>query len=155
MNRLHFVALSVLMLIPLACQKGKPVDTSGVDPVAQDILKAIAQGNAQSAYDTYFTPEYKSEMSPTEWKEIAQGYKELFGGITAVKRLRGSARWIGGQFIDGQVSYDVTWEKGTGNMTLDVTKEDGWKVRQLRIESPQIDARMDKINSELSTETSK
>ncbi len=155
MNRVFYVAVSLLLLTPLACQKDKSVDTAGVDPVAQEILNAVAQGNAQSVYDAYFTPEYKSEVSPAEWKEIAQGYRDLFGGVKAVKRLRGYARWISDQFIDGQVSYSVTWEKGEGEMTLDVTKEEGWKVRQLRIESPLIIERMDKINAELTTETEK
>jgi len=152
MKRISYLALSLLLFVPLACQKDAPVDTSGVDPVAQSILNAIARGDARSVYDAYFTPEYKSDMTPKEWNDLVAGYRELLGNVTSVKRLRGSAKWVGGQFIDGEVAYNVTWEKGVGEMTLDVTKENDWKVRQVRIASPQIDERVDKLETELTTD---
>lgn len=152
MNRISCLALSLLLFVPLACRKDEAVDTSDVDPIAQKILNAIAQGDARSVYDTYFTPEYKSDMTPKEWNDLVAGYRELFGNVTSVKRLNGSAKWVGGQFVDGEVAYNVTWEKGIGEMTLDVTKEEGWKVRQIKIASPQIDERVDKLATELTTE---
>jgi hypothetical protein len=152
MSRFHFVVLSVLIFAPLACEKNTAVDTSDVDPIAEKILEAVAHGQAQSVYETYFTPEYQSNMTPEEWKQIAVGYQQLLGNVVSVKRLHGNARWIADQFIDGRVVYSVTWDKGDGNMTLDVTKDDGWKVSQLRIDSPKIEERVQKIKMDMATQ---
>ena len=151
MNRFGFVALSLLVCLPLACDKSKPVDTSGVDPIANAILNSIAQGDAQSVYDTYFTAEYKQNLSLEQWKQIVTGYRQVLGNVVSVKRLRGSAKWIANQFIDGQVVYDVTWKNSTGEVILDVTKEDDWKVSQLRIEAAKINERVDNLKKKLTT----
>ncbi|MBN1554934.1 MAG: hypothetical protein JXA11_09325 [Phycisphaerae bacterium] len=149
MNRFRFVVLSVLLAFALlGCQNEQPVDTTGVDPIAREILDAVARGDARSVYDRYFTAIYKQDVTPEEWKEIVTGYQAMFGNVLGVNRLRGGAKWIEGQFIDGQVVYGVTWEKGAGELILDVTQEDGWKVRQLRIESPQIDERVNELTTQ-------
>ncbi|MBN1943578.1 MAG: hypothetical protein JW849_09830 [Phycisphaerae bacterium] len=148
MKTFRCIALALLLFVPLACQKDAPVDTSGVDPIAKEILDAVAQGNVQGVYDAYFTPEYKQSESPEKWKEIAEGYRQMFGNVVSVKRLRGQARWIGDQFIEGQVVYNVTWDKGVGEVTFDVTEEGGWKVRQMRIDSPQIDERLNALTTQ-------
>lgn len=137
----------LLLFAPLSCQKEQPVDTSGVDPLAREILSAIAQGNAETVYEAYFTPEYKQELSPEEWKQITTGYRDLFGKVVSVTRARGGAHWVDGEFIDGQVVYTVQWDKGNGELTLDVTEDNGWKVRQLRIQSPQIEERVARLTA--------
>ncbi len=141
------------LLLPLACQDDPTVDTSGVDPVAKDILEGLAQNQAVRVYDAYFTPEYRDELPLETWLEMATAYRLRLGPVLSVSRLRGSAAKVGDAFVDGQVIYVVTWKNGMGRLTLNVTLMNGWKVRYLQLDSPVFEQALSAPATEGLTET--
>ena len=126
--------ICVLALQLVGCQKDKPVDTSSIDPIANDILTAISNGQSDKIYDMYFTPEYRKELSREDWKEIVDAYKIRLGAFKSLKRSATNVIRIDGD-AEGSFGFSVVWEKGTGVVTLNMSLREKWLLVNIQINS--------------------
>lgn len=136
--------LAAVLLVAACDTPNQSVSDDGVDELVQNSLNAIAAGEADDAYLQYFTKDFRLHMPEAEWLPLAQGYQQRLGKVLTIKRTTGMAQQIDG-IGRGQFSYDITWEKGSGqalvavfneNETLD---EQGWKLASLTLRSPALE----------------
>lgn len=124
----------VLILQLTGCQKEKPVDTSNIDPIATDILTAISEGRSDKIYDTYFTPEYRKKLSREDWKGMIDVYRKRLGAFKSLQRKVTNAIRIDGD-AEGSFGFAVTWEKGTGEVVLNMSLREKWLLVNIQIDS--------------------
>ena len=132
--KLVSIIICVLALHLVGCQKEKPVDTSNIDPIANDILTAISTGQSDKIYDKYFTPEYRKELSREDWKEMVNAYAKRLGAFKSLKRNMTSIARIDGE-AEGSFGYAVTWENGAGTVVLNMSLRDKWLLANIQINS--------------------
>ena len=137
--------LLAAVLLVTACDKpNQSVSDDGVDELVQNSLNAIADGEADDAYLQYFTKDFRLQMPEADWLPLAQAYQQRLGKVLTIKRTSGMAAQSEGVGRE-QFCYEVTWEKGSGqvlavvfneNETLD---EQGWKLASLTLRSPALE----------------
>ncbi|GEM_PF-2390488 len=134
------VLLAGCVLAVAGCQENAPVDTSGIDAVAKDILTAIGNGQADKVFDVYFTPEYRKELSRPEFKAMVEAYQQKLGAFKSLKPRPGmtSTTQIEG-YVDGSFGFDVKWEKATGLVVLNMSMREKWLVANIQIQSAAFD----------------
>ncbi len=134
------VLLAGCVLAMAGCQKNAPVDTSGIDAIAKDVLTAIGNGQADKVFDVYFTPEYRKELSRPEFKAMVDAYQQKLGAFKSLKSRPGmtSTTQIEG-YTDGSFGFDVKWEKATGLVVLNMSMREKWLVANIQIQSDVFD----------------
>ncbi len=135
MKNMLVLAMSTLFFATIGCNQNKAVDTSGVVEIARDFLRGISDDQAQRVYEAYFSSELRSEKPLKQWIETARIYRLRLGAFTSLRQTASWAQRIDG-YGEGQVEYSVQWEKAEGTLILNITEEDGWKIRSFEIRSP-------------------
>ena len=134
MKYLQVLMFSSLFLVPVGCNRDKPVSTSGVDAIASDMLRGISENRPGQVYKAYFSSELQSELPLEKWIKTAEDYRKRLGAFESLQRTTGWAQRIAGRG-EGQVEYSVQWEKAKGSLILNITKEGDWKIRSFEIRS--------------------
>jgi hypothetical protein len=137
----------------MACRKDRPPDTEGVDDMARRLLKAVGEGNVETAYEMFFSKEFHQNTSLQEWKKQADLYRKRLGAFISMERILTRVTVIAG-FGEGQVCYEVKWVEAEGELVLNITENDGWKITSFEIRSPAIQE-LDEKASTLPTASSK
>ncbi len=135
---LSVVILCSWGLLLTGCQKEKPVDTSRIDAIANDILTAISAGQADKVYDNYFTPEYRKSLSREVWKEMVDAYSKKLGPVISMKRVSTSTVSIDGD-VAGSFGFAVTWKNGPGTVKFNMSLRETWLLVNLFIDSAVFD----------------
>ena len=134
MKYLQVLVFSSLFLVPVGCNRDKPVSTLGVDAIASDMLRGISQNRPGQVYKAYFSSELQRELPLKKWTKTAEDYRERLGSFVSLERTTGWAQRIAGRG-EGQVEYRVEWEKAKGSLILNITEEGDWKIRSFEIRS--------------------
>ncbi len=115
--------------------KKKSVNTVNVNRIAEKILTAISKGRADEVYDTYFTPEFRQQLSRKDWKEMVEAYKFRMGDFKSLKRTQASTIIFDGD-AEGTFGFSVQWAKGQGSATLTMSQREDWLLADIQIIPP-------------------
>ena len=135
MKNILVLAMSTLFFAPIGCNKDEYVDTSDVDEIARDFLRGISDDQAQRVYKAHFSEELQHEKASSQWIETAGMYRLRLGYFISLQLTGSLVQRIEGRG-EGRIEYSVQWEKAKGTLVLNITEEDGWKIRSFEIRSP-------------------
>jgi hypothetical protein len=133
MRRLVVISMLVLTVITVGCESSKPpVSTQGVDESVREVLDAVAADQAAAAYETHFTPEFKSRFSSEAWQNRAEQYRKQLGAVQSMTRQQAFDPYVDDEGIVSVTAiYRVVWAKGSGAVTASLLKEQDWKISSL------------------------
>ena len=107
-----------------------------VSPVVDKLFAAAASGDFGSTYEADTSPEFKQVTSQEKYEEIGALVETRLGAM----KSKSLAKYFISQknadrFVD--VTYNATFEKGTGTIAARFKKEgDRWVLQQININSP-------------------
>ncbi|MCD4822970.1 MAG: hypothetical protein K8S55_00040 [Phycisphaerae bacterium] len=134
MNRILVVLLGILVLSPMGCKKAFQ-SAKAADKTADEILNAIAAGEADMLYDEYTTSACRGAVTRERWSTLINVFRVQLGQPKSWNRTSFNIR-TGTGGTTGQFGYNVQWEKDKGTMSLNMHKEGGqWKIHHLQINS--------------------
>lgn len=133
MQRFAVAGLLVSTIVMIGCEGAKrTASTEGADDVLREVLDAVAAGNAETAYETHFTPEFKKAMSKEEWSVVAEDYRQRLGKVEDVSREKTYDPYVDDDgIVSGSMMYRVTWEKGSGVVSATFLRDVDWKLSSL------------------------
>jgi hypothetical protein len=141
MNRFALLILLLGLGMISGCQKGpQPADTEGVQPIARDILNAVAQSDISEPYQTYFTEQYREDHPLPELQEYIALYNKRLGALISFQQNFAMSSAVRlGDSTEAHVYFDVVWERGDGELILQLTKpRDQWRIVEMTLDSETI-----------------